>query len=78
MLVLRETIRQCEAALDTSDPGPGLREAIQAALTAIRELGDDDPSTQLLDLEFEADRVEVLGVERVKARLAYARAVLKL
>jgi len=75
---LRVVIAQCDSALEIENPGPTIRSAIHDALVALGDLGADDPSTQLRELEFEADRVEVLGIERVRSRLAYARAVLKM
>jgi len=76
--ILSVVISQCEAALETSNPAPAIRSAVRDGLVALGDLGEDDPSTQLRDLAFEAERIEVLGVERVRSRLAFARAVLKL
>jgi len=77
-LVVRDVVVECERALESPTPETGVRAAVHAGLVALGELGTDDPSTQLRAIEFEADRVDVYGFERIRARLAYARALLKL
>ena len=76
--IVRDVVRACEEALASPSPEDGLRAAVHDGLAALGEIGTDDPSAQLRAIEFEADRVEVYGVEPIRARLACARALLKL
>ena len=76
--VICHVVVECEEALETPDSETWIHAAVHDGLVELATLGVDDPSTQLRAIEFEADRMSVYGVERIRSRLAYVRALLKL
>jgi hypothetical protein len=78
-LIMHDIISRIEEALaHDGDPAPLILDAVHAAVDELGYSGLDEPAGQLRAIELEADRMTLFGVERLRSRLAYARAVLGL
>jgi hypothetical protein len=76
-VIVIDVITRIEAALlEPEDAERSIRAALHDAIIGLGGVGTDDAPTQLRLIEFEADRINVLGVERLKSRLAQARALM--
>ena len=72
--LISKLVGECLAVLDESEPGAMLRLLVREALVALWGAPVDEAAiTFVRQLEFAADRVEVLGVGPVAAILSRAR-----
>lgn len=77
--VLRDVVDGCADALTRNEASLEIRDRVRVALKLEGCPAAGDPLTaQLRAIEFEADRIDVYGIERLRSRLAYARALLEL
>jgi hypothetical protein len=76
--ILRQVVERCEVALAKGDARAIGECAAQARATARDFDAGDVLAKQLRAIEHEAARMHVYGVERMRSRLAYARALLPL